>query len=1083
MNKEKVKKFLCCTIAVITMITPFCGVQVFAEEYYEDYSFDEYYGDSFEDENSEENSDSDVDADTDEEENQASEEISVSSVAELDKLAYSGDDLGATYTKGATTFKVWSPTAERVQVLIYATGSDEEDGSKYLSANEMEYDESNGVWSATVKGDLLNKYYTYNVYTGKKGKETVDIYAKAAGVNGNRGMIVDLSATNPTDWENDKHVSVDNQSEAIVWEVNVKDFSNDPASGVSSKNRGKYLAFTENGTTVNASGTSTTGMDYLKELGVNYVQLLPIFDFGSVDEASKEEQFNWGYDPKNYNVPEGSYSSNPYDGNVRINEVKQMVQAIHNNGMGVVMDVVFNHTYEGAKSWFNITVPDYYYRFTDSGTWSNGSGCGNDTASEHLMFRKYMVDSVVYWAKEYHIDGFRFDLMGLHDVETMNAIRDALDELEGGEKILMYGEGWSIGTNAEPGTVMATQQNMKKLSDRIGAFNDGIRDGIKGSNFNAKEGGFIQGGQGQANVKTGITAEVGNWAKLPTQTVTYNSCHDNYTLWDKLVATSGSIDDYKLRNEKLVAMNKLAAAITLTSQGINFFQAGEEFARTKRGDENSYRSSPAINQLDWERRNDYGDLVQYYAGLIEIRKNFSAFTDPTDTSAKNVKFIENLPKGVIAYTLKNESEGKEWKQVAVMFNASEKDTEVDFPEGLADSWVVVVNGDSAGLGGLSVINENKATVKADTALVLVDKESFDSAKLKSDKGTVTVKHVDADSGEVIKKQVISGTIGNKYAVKADDALAMEYTFKNSEGSVTGKYSTEGAEVTLNYTKYTGTFGTATIKFVDSETGDELTDSITQTGRTGDRYYTAELPTVKGYALDLTNLPTNGAGKFTDGNTEILYKYSPIKNESVTVHYYNSNGWKDLTVYAYGNGTQNGSETKDLVGEWPGAKMKDDGDGWWSYTIPSGDLEGVSGVKVIFANGNAQDPLAGNEGYIVSGEVWINNGVIADKNDKEIVSSGKVNVIYADYSGTIIDKDVYTGKIGEDYDIAPKDFFGYELVDNADNVVGNYTTEEINVIFNYQPNYGKSLIVWLAAGGVAVLAGGIAAFVLRKRKTV
>ena len=1087
MNKEKVKKFLCCAVAAVIMITPLCGTQAFAEEDYDDfYGVDDdgsLYGEALDGEEGNSDTDEISDSDTDKEEN-ASEENSVSSVAELDKLAYNGDDLGAAYTKGATTFKVWSPTAERVQVLIYATGSDEEEDSKYISANEMTYDDKTGVWSATVTGDLLNKYYTYNVYTGKKGKETVDIYAKAVGVNGNRGMIVDLASTNPTDWDKDKHVSVDNQSEAVVWEVNVKDFSNDPASGISAKNRGKYLAFTENNTTVNASGTSTTGVAYLKELGVNYVQLLPIFDFGSVDEASKEDQFNWGYDPKNYNVPEGSYSSNPYDGNVRINEVKQMVQAIHNNNMGVVMDVVFNHTYEGAKSWFNITVPDYYYRFTDSGTWSNGSGCGNDTASEHLMFRKYMVDSVVYWAKEYHIDGFRFDLMGLHDVETMNAIRAALDELEGGEKILMYGEGWSLGTNAEPGTVMATQQNMKKLSDRIGAFNDGIRDGIKGSNFNASEGGYIQGGQGQASVKSGITAEVGNWANFPTQTVTYNSCHDNYTLWDKLVATSGSIDDYKLRDEKLVSMNKLAAAITLTSQGISFFQAGEEFARTKRGDENSYRSSSKINQLDWERRNDYSDLVQYYAGLIEIRKNFAPFTDPTETSVKNIKFIENLPKGVIAYTLKNDLKDKnQWKQVAVMFNATAENVEVELPEGLANDWVVVVNGDSAGLGGLSVVNGNKAVVKSGTALMLVDKESFDSAKLKSDKGTVTVKHVDLDSGNVIKKQVISGTIGNKYSVKADDSLAMEYTYKNSEGSVTGKYTAEGTEVTLNYTKYTGTFGTATIKFVDSETGKELTDAITQTGRTGDRYYTAEIPTIKGYALDLTNLPTNGAGKFTEGNTEIVYKYTPIQNEAVTVHYYNSNGWENLTLYAYGNGTQNAGETKAIVGEWPGAAMKNDGDGWWSYTIPSADLVGVSGVRVIFANGNAQDPLAGNEGFLVSGEVWINNGVIADKNDKEVVSSGKVNVIYIDYSGAVIDKDVYKGEIGKSYDIAPKDFFGYELVDNADNVVGNYTAEEINVIFNYQPNYGKSLIVWLAAGGVAVLAGGIAAFVLRKRKTV
>ncbi len=1007
----------------------------------------------------------------------------MSSVAELDRLAYSGDDLGAVYTKEATTFKVWSPTSERVQVLIYATGSDEEEGSKYISATEMEYDDTNGVWSAVVSGDLVNKYYTYNIYQGKKGRETVDIYAKAAGVNGNRGMVVDLRATNPVNWENDRHVSVEDQSKAIVWEVNVKDFSNDPASGISAKNRGKYLAFTENGTTVNSSGISTTGIDYIKELGVNYIQLLPIFDFGSVDESSDEDQFNWGYDPKNYNVPEGSYSSNPYDGNVRINEVKQMIQAIHSNGLGVVMDVVFNHTYVSADSWFNITVPDYYYRLNQDGSWSNGSGCGNDTASEHLMFRKYMVDSVVYWAKEYHIDGFRFDLMGLHDVDTMNAIRDALDELEGGEKILMYGEAWSIGTSAEPGTIMASQPNMKLLSDRIGAFNDGIRDGIKGSNFEAKEGGYIQGCEEQLKVKSGITAETGNWAKLPTQTVTYNSCHDNYTLWDKLVATDGSADDYKSRNEKLLGMNKLAAAISLMSQGINFIHAGEEFARTKFGDENSYRSSSAVNRLDWQRRSDYSDLVRYYSGLIEIRKNFSPFTDPTVNSVNNIIFIDNLPKGVIAYTLKNELNSNEWKEVAVLFNASTNDVDVELPQGLSEEWVVVVNGDSAGLGGLAVVKENRVSVKAGTALMLIDKESFDAAKLESDKGIITVKHIDADTGDLIKKQTITGTIGKSYSIKADEALSTRYTFKKAVGNTSGKFSEEGAEVTLIYSKYSGTYGTVTIRFTDSETGRELTSSVTQTGRTGERYYTAEIPTIKGYALDLTSLPNNGAGKFSGGNTEVCYRYSPIKNETITVHYYNSKNWQNITLYAYGNGMRSGDGTKQILGGWPGASMKNDGDGWWSYTIPSSILSGVSGVKVVFADGNAQDPHAGHEGYAVSGEVWINNGVIADKNEREVVTSGRVNVIYIDYSGAVIDKDVYTGQIGAGYDVVPKDFFGYELVENANNVVGNYTAEEINVIFNYKPNYGKSLIVWLASGGVAVLAGGIAAFVLKSKKTV
>ncbi len=1058
MEKGKIKKFLCGIMAAVIMAAPM-SLSVFAD------------------------TEDEIETDTDTEETQSETETKSeeSSVAELDKLAYNGNDLGATYTKEATTFKVWSPTAQKIQVLIYASGSDEEENSKYLDAKEMTYDAKTGVWSATIEGDLLNKFYTYFVYNGKKGKETVDIYAKAAGVNGNRGMIVDLPSTDPEGWENDKHVCVENQSDAIVWEVNVKDFSSDPASGISEKNRGKYLAFTENGTTVNGSGTNSTGVDYLKELGINYVQLLPIFDFGSVDEASKEDQFNWGYDPKNYNVPEGSYSSNPYDGNVRIKECKQMIQAIHNNGMGVVMDVVYNHTFEGVKSWFNMTVPNYYYRFTESGTWSNGSGCGNDTASEHLMFRKFMVDSVVYWATEYHIDGFRFDLMGLHDVETMKAIRAALDELDGGEKILMYGEGWNLATSAEPGTVMANQQNVKQMGGRIGAFNDGFRDGVKGSNFNAKEGGFLQGGQGQAAVKEGIKAEIGaGWAEFPTEVVTYNSCHDNYTLYDKLVATSGTASDYDTRNEDLVAMNKLAAAISITSQGINFFQAGEEFARTKHGDENSYASSSLVNRLDWKRRAEYSDLVQYYSGLIEIRKNFAPFTDPTDKTAKSISFME-AGKGVIAYTIQNQvSAGTQWKYAALAFNATGSDKEITFAGGsLPNEWVAVVNGDSAGLAGLAVVTDGKVNVKAGTAVMLVDKESFDSLKLRSTKGSVVVKHSD-ENGDVIKTQVLSGTIGTKYSVKPDPALLLDYTYDRADGSTSGVYGSDDAEVTLIYHKYSGTYGTATIKFVDSESGNELTESIVQKGRTGERYYTAELPTITGYALDLTHLPNNGAGKYTDGNIDIVYKYTLVKNEPITVHYYNKNNWSGLTLYAYGNGLRNNSETKELAGAWPGAAMQDDGDGWWSYTIPSEALDGVRGVRVIAASGNAQDPLAGNEGFLVSGEVWINDGVMKDNHEKEIVSTGKINVIYVDYSGSVIDKDIISGRIDEVYDITPKEFFGYELVDGSSNAAGSYRADEINVIFNYKPNYGKSLIVWLASGGVAVLAGGIAAFILRKR---
>lgn len=1064
MNKIKVKRWLCFIFAVMfVFFSLISSISAFADGEDESITANGEANDNLANLNSEE-----------------------SSVAELDKFTYSGNDLGASYTKEATTFKVWSPTATKIQVLLYATGSDDEKNSKYISVTDMEYDEQTGVWTAVIEGDLLNKYYTYYVYNGKKGKETVDIYAKAVGVNGNRGMIVDLESTNPDGWNDDKHVTVEKQSDAIVWEVNVKDFSNDPSSGISEKNRGKYLAFTENGSTLDSSGYTSTGIDYLKELGVNYVQLMPVFDFGSVDESKADiDQFNWGYDPKNYNVPEGSYSSNPYDGNVRINEFKQMVQSIHNNGMGVIMDVVYNHTYEGAKSWFNITVPNYYYRFTESGTWSNGSGCGNDTASEHNMFRKYMIDSIVYWATEYHIDGFRFDLMGLHDVDTMNAIRAALDQIDGGDKIIMYGEGWSLNTSAEPGTILATQQNMSKMDARIGAFNDGIRDGIKGSNFNAAESGYIQGGQGASKVKSGIKAEIDSWSKAPTQTVTYVSCHDNYTLWDKLVATSGDFENYSTRDERLVSMNKLSAAILMTSQGISFFQAGEEFARTKKGDENSYKSSSKINQLDWSRRCEYSDLVQYYAGLIDIRKNYAPFTDATDVSAKSISFLSNMPKGVIAYTMRNNlTVGEQWDKVALIFNSTDTDQEIKISgDDLPEEWVVVVNGDSAGLNGLSVITDSVANVKAGTAMMLVDKSSFDSVGLKSDKGTVTVNYVDQDSGETIKKQVISGTVGKSYSIKPDSSVSLNYTFKSSKGPVNGKYTDDGAEVTLYYTKYNGTYGKVKISFVDGETGNELAEAVTQSGRTGDRYYTAELPTITGYAIDLTDLPDNGSGKYTDGEIEVVYKYNSIKNESVTVHYYNSNNWDNLTLYAYGNGEQNGKDTKEILGAWPGKVMKDDGDGWWSYTIPASEMDGIDAVRVIFANGNAQDPLAGNEGYLVSGEVCINNGVIADAKGKEFVYTGKVNVFYVDNTGAIIDKDVLTGDVNTAYNAPEKSFFGYEAISNSDNVAGYFTPEEINVIFNYRPNYGNSLIIWLSCGGVAVLAGGLAAFIVRKRNKV
>ena len=504
--------------------------------------------------------------------------VSYSEMSALDQYAYSGNDLGATYSKSSTTFKVWAPTASKVQIKRYKTGSDTETGAGIIETKDMTK-QSQGVWSVTISGDLKNTYYTYLVTVDGTTRETVDIYARSTGVNGMRGMVLDLDSTDPAGWENDKRVECENQTDAIIWEAHVRDFSSSSDSGMT--NKGKFLAFTETGTTVNGDGIHKTGIDYLEDLGITHVHLLPVYDYGSVDETKlSTDQFNWGYDPMNYNTPEGSYSTNPYDGSVRVKEFKQMVQALHKKNIGVVMDVVYNHTYAGSDNkndWFNYTVPNYYYRQNAKGTFSNGSGCGNETASDRAMYQKYMIDSLTYWATEYHLDGFRFDLMGIHDTDTMNAIRAALDKID--PDILIYGEPWTADATPCP-KATAVQGNMKLVSEEIAAFNDKVRDAIKGSCFNAADPGFIQGAGYEEALKGGIQANSttmagdSQWSKQPSQTVTYTSAHDNYTLYDKLVKSVKGGSGYGNRYDDLVAMNKLAGGIILTSQGIPIFQAG-----------------------------------------------------------------------------------------------------------------------------------------------------------------------------------------------------------------------------------------------------------------------------------------------------------------------------------------------------------------------------------------------------------------------------------------------------------------------------------------------------------------------------
>lgn len=670
----------------------------------------------------------------------------------LDKEAYLEDDLGAVYSKERTIFKVWAPTALEVKLNLYENGDTKLLDSP-LSTDSMEKEE-NGIWTIIKQGDLKGKFYTYSVKIGDKINEVVDIYAKAVGINGNRGMIVDLKDTNPTNWEKDQHVMQKKITNGIIWEVHVKDFSSNKNSGISKENRGKYLAFTERGTTLNGKGKIKTGVDYLVDLGINYVHLLPVFD--GENEETKED-FNWGYNPKNYNVPEGSYSSNPSDGVTRIREFKQMVQSLHQADIGVVMDVVYNHT-SGLDSWLNLTVPNYYYRQNEDGTFSNGSACGNETASERTMFRKYMIDSILYWTKEYHIDGFRFDLMGIHDTETMNAIREALDK-EGLEDVILYGEPWSAGTIAlSKEKLPANKENLKSLKG-IAAFNDTFRDSMKGFVFEEKSVGFIQGGnqetlksdeprqyrdedilasiQANCNLKTTkkATYEKDAWAKNPSQVINYVSAHDNLSLWDKLVISTDSGNskereekDYINRKEELVKMNRLAAAFVLTSQGIPFFQAGEEFARTKLGDENSYQSDISINQLDWSRLNTFSDLNDYYKGLIQIRKKYAPLRAANKETIKNMKFSEDKKANLIAYTIENPSKKSgEWGTTAFLFNSTKKEQTIKLQTKtgkVPKKWAVIADANRAGISQIDSRVGKTITIAPQSALILVDYDSL-----------------------------------------------------------------------------------------------------------------------------------------------------------------------------------------------------------------------------------------------------------------------------------------------------------------------------------------------------------------------
>ena len=599
--------------------------------------------------------------------------------------------LGPDYTPGGTCLRLWAPTAEAVTVTLYHKG----DGGAVLGTEPLVRG-AHGVWSIWLPGEQHGRYYTFAVTADGITRETGDPYARAAGVNGVRSMIVDLARTAPSGWERDVRPTIP-PAQRAVWEVSVRDFSQDAASGVRPAWRGKYMAFTQQGTTLHGDGIHPTCLNYLKRLGVKYVQLMPIFDFGSVDEAKPLlRQYNWGYDPTNFNVPEGSYSTDPTRGEVRIRECREMIAALHAAGIGVVMDVVYNHTYR-TENPLNSTVPYYFFRQDPDGSFSNGSGCGNEFASERPMAQRYLIDSILYWAKEYHIDGFRFDLMGLYDAESINAVRAALDALPGGRDILLYGEPWQGGAS-QLHRYEANKANLAMLNERVGIFCDDTRDAIKGGCFDAREPGYVEGKPGSF---WDIGAAVAAWCRsdrlpphAPSQIVSYVSAHDNFTLWDKLLCVRYEKPEFTARDTVALAQNRLAAGIYLTSFGLPFMQAGEEFARTKKGVGNSYRSSPALNRLDWNRAEQYHALVDYYRGLLALRAAFPRLGS-TDRHAPEALQFFALEQPLVGWMLPAVwGDGAAWSALCVFYNPTETTCTVSLPAG---QWKLLSDGTSSSL--------------------------------------------------------------------------------------------------------------------------------------------------------------------------------------------------------------------------------------------------------------------------------------------------------------------------------------------------------------------------------------------------
>ena len=605
---------------------------------------------------------------------------------EINELSYAADK---------STFKLWSPNADSVILRIYAEG----EGGTPLKTLKMKR-QPEGLWKTIVKEDLKGRFYTFSIKeNGNWMAENPGIFAKAVGINGHRAAVLDMSQTNPAGWEDDARPELKSVADAVIYEMHWRDFTADPSSGL--KNLGKYLSLTED--------TGVSGINHLKELGVTHIHIMPSYDYASVDETTLEQhEYNWGYDPLNYNVPDGSYSTNPYDPAIRINEFKQMVMACHKAGIRVIMDVVYNHVVDAATSNFELTAPGYFFRKKADGSLANGSGCGNETASDHPMMQTYMVQSIQYWMTEYHIDGFRFDLMGIHDIETMNEIRDAAVAID--PMVLLYGEGWAAEAPAYPEEKLAMKANMSHIPG-VAAFSDELRDALRGPFWSDEKGAFLIGEAGhEENIKFGIHGAIDGWAKEPTQMIAYVSCHDDMCLVDRLHATAPNASE-----AEVIALDKLAQTAVFTSQGIPFIFNGEEVLRNKKGVHNSYKSPDSVNAIDWNNKTKYRDVFDYYCGLIAMRKAHPAFRQASaELVRKNVEFLV-AKDCVVAYKISGKDVDDEWKNIIVILNSNKKPISVDIPQ---NDYTIVCSAGKINLSGLDKVSVNKISVAPQSATIM-----------------------------------------------------------------------------------------------------------------------------------------------------------------------------------------------------------------------------------------------------------------------------------------------------------------------------------------------------------------------------